>query len=309
MKQQRKKRQKTSDDTVSEETPSRDAVLSTIELVEAILCQYDEWTLLVSAQRVCTLWRDIILRSSYLQQRLFFKPEPDFTNKDIGQALSRRQNPLLESAFAPLFLEGVEISMRDHSLLRELPISNFKCRRKKHLAFVRPGASWRRMLVSQPPLRKVGYMHAMKTPGRPPRDFRGCSFEVTDGLRMGQFYDVVHRIIWEDGRPEIGNNLASVCWNPKSDQSSWPGFPENISLQWRSELDLVIREWWSTLTPQSGRPGLLVPLTRIAAFMSLIQSMEFREWKLNITSGFELTVAGIIVSGRSDTLPRTYEPL
>ncbi|KAK3936401.1 hypothetical protein QBC46DRAFT_345621 [Diplogelasinospora grovesii] len=55
-------------------TPATSAVLFIPELLEAILLHIDMVTLLVSASRVSRHWRDVISKSSKLQEALFFKP-------------------------------------------------------------------------------------------------------------------------------------------------------------------------------------------------------------------------------------------
>ena len=53
----------------SRPTPYTDATLTTCELLEAILLQLDHRTLLVTAQRVNTLWHRTITNSPALQRR------------------------------------------------------------------------------------------------------------------------------------------------------------------------------------------------------------------------------------------------
>ncbi|KAM0500938.1 hypothetical protein ACHAP8_004657 [Fusarium lateritium] len=66
--------------------------------------------------------------------------------------------------------------------------------RKVHKAFVRRGASWRTMLVAQPPITSVGYIHRVNWA----REQRLLSFP--EGLRMGELYDMVFQAIWS--RPD-----------------------------------------------------------------------------------------------------------
>lgn len=60
------------------------------EILEAILLNIDIRDLLVSAQRICKHWRELVATSPRLQQRLFIAP--DFTGP-------RKINPLLQEAF------------------------------------------------------------------------------------------------------------------------------------------------------------------------------------------------------------------
>jgi hypothetical protein len=63
------------------------------EVIELILGSLPTRDLLL-AQRVCRLWRDIILASPVLQQKLFMQPVP------AHHALIRT-NPLLDSILPP----------------------------------------------------------------------------------------------------------------------------------------------------------------------------------------------------------------
>ncbi|KAK8114680.1 hypothetical protein PG999_006749 [Apiospora kogelbergensis] len=51
-----------------------ETALATPELLEAILLGVDMRTVLISAQRVCRYWRELISQSGPLQEHLYFKP-------------------------------------------------------------------------------------------------------------------------------------------------------------------------------------------------------------------------------------------
>ncbi|KAJ4117537.1 hypothetical protein NW768_010900 [Fusarium equiseti] len=74
--------------------------------------------------------------------------------------------------------------------------------RKVHKAFVRHGASWRRMLVTQPPITAIGYQ--IQINGQQ-EDQKAILFP--DGLRMGDLYDMVFQAIFT--RP--GEALRHCC--------------------------------------------------------------------------------------------------
>ena len=63
--------------------------------------------------------------------------------------------------------------------------------RKIHKAFVRRGASWRRMLVAQPPITAIGYQVEIN---RQREDNKAILFP--EGLRMGVLYDMVFQAIF-----------------------------------------------------------------------------------------------------------------
>lgn len=121
-------------------------------LLETILSDLDIRTLLVSGQRVCRTWHDLITGSQKLQHALFFEPDLHAT---------ARHNPLLAATFPFCFhhmrlrddqdLPFISkcISLPDQWCGIFPPIDKFRAKRE---AFSRATASWKRMLVHQPPL-------------------------------------------------------------------------------------------------------------------------------------------------------------
>lgn len=121
------------------------------ELLEAILLQIDMHTLLVSCQRVCRLWRDVINDSSNLQEALFFKPAKQSEARQSETAdIERMPNTLLTDIVWPQYMRS-NIQSDQHrwpgKWSRNLPTLN----REREEAFTRPEASWRRMALHQPP--------------------------------------------------------------------------------------------------------------------------------------------------------------
>ncbi|KAJ7478352.1 hypothetical protein FB451DRAFT_1241841 [Mycena latifolia] len=113
---------------------ARDTVMSTPELLERILAQLPLRYLLVAAPLVCKAWQAIISLSPTLQRALFFQPDP--SPRSDSEPV---RNPLL-----------VEMQNRwswpgQASTIMAMPWS------KAPDAFKRKEASWRRMLVTQPP--------------------------------------------------------------------------------------------------------------------------------------------------------------
>ncbi|CEJ55305.1 hypothetical protein PMG11_01569 [Penicillium brasilianum] len=148
------------------------------ELLEAILSLVDIQTLLL-AQRVSCQWANCIQESPQLQQTLFFQPAPTTT--------PRQQNPLLKSKFPYWFPaddhKSCSISFGAGDMQDFLESS------ETHL---RPEASWRRMLVQQPPILTLGWvergiavsdmvdLHRWEVP-----------VQAFGGLRMNMLYDIV----------------------------------------------------------------------------------------------------------------------
>ncbi|OJD36369.1 f-box domain protein [Diplodia corticola] len=128
---------------------------------------------LLLAQRVCRTFHATIRSSPALQQRLFFSPAKRSTKRPCKLPRRRRDddddedgeeeeeeawelNPLLAAAFPPWFRPRYVKSRWDWPMARsfaeDLPWADDERRVR---AFMRPHASWRRMLVTQPPLRDV----------------------------------------------------------------------------------------------------------------------------------------------------------
>ncbi|KAH8885973.1 hypothetical protein GQ53DRAFT_750825 [Thozetella sp. PMI_491] len=258
--------------TNDEQKPSMCACTQALglpELLEEILQYLDQRTLLVSAQRVCRSWNRVIGSSVLLQQLLFFKPMSATVATDAS--VSTLKNPLLAEAFYLFYEHCGRISMGAFVKSR-LSIANMKAGRRCHLAFVRPEASWRRMLVAHPAPRRIGYL-------------RGCGnrfswqhIEMPDQLRMGQLYDMVYAAVWGDATPARGDHRVWLNWKPQLDdnrpQPAWSGiltqwapswqpwgghFPA-FPASWVGSVDLVIYE--AVAVPQQDPRGSEYPLPR-----------------------------------------------
>ncbi|KAK6824955.1 Regulator of G protein signaling superfamily [Apiospora arundinis] len=157
---------------MSTDDEQRPSPLIIPELLEAILLYVDERTLLVSAQRVSQHWRAVIAVSPSLQWKLFLRPDDR-----AATALAPRKNPLLAKAFPFCFDDwpnGVLLTPQNgtRALLWAksdttaaeppvlgrrranpwYPLPQWPHLRARREAFRRPDASWRRMLVHQPPV-------------------------------------------------------------------------------------------------------------------------------------------------------------
>ncbi|GFF86609.1 hypothetical protein IFM61606_05443 [Aspergillus udagawae] len=193
---------------------SQRLVLSTPELLEYVLLYLDVQSLLTSAQRVCRSWTRLIQTSPRLQQVLFFKPIPPerCPEKLINPLLARHFTGLLPASMDPY-------GVRDGSLRH--PWSEQADRRQK---FFRREASWRRMLVQQPPA-SLAYVETSHSHGDwiykcyyLPCNASPTTHLINDqvqmdliGLRMNMLYDLVlescfgvlhrHWICWEGQMP------------------------------------------------------------------------------------------------------------
>ena len=126
-------------------------VLGIPEVLEIILLHTDMRTILTSCQRVCRDWRNLITKSPSIQKALFFTP---IKESEWG-AGEKVPNPLLAEMFPTIFPAKVNPGNRDFYFsdctMTKDPVSLDR--------FVRKDASWRRMLVQQPPILELGLFH------------------------------------------------------------------------------------------------------------------------------------------------------
>lgn len=160
---------------------AQSGALAVPEILTLVLQELDMYTLLISAQRVCHLWGSLIRETPSLQQNLFLEPTGEKDNK-----LQRMFNPLLSMKF-PTFLPKND---RPTNQLREcvdLTIIELITCPEKRPAYLRPEASWRRMLTQQPPAFTVVSTSS----------FLGVGLDKTEGprqdrgLRMGTLFEWV----------------------------------------------------------------------------------------------------------------------
>lgn len=117
------------------------------ELWESILLRVDLRTLLTSATRVCRAWTTLIQDSTALQQTLFFAPDTRVRSDEESH------NSLLVDAFPSVFSKHQK---KEDDFQFTIQSWDFIKHPEKQLAYMRPEASWRRMLVQQPPIYKIG---------------------------------------------------------------------------------------------------------------------------------------------------------
>ncbi|KAJ5688340.1 hypothetical protein N7536_010959 [Penicillium majusculum] len=135
--------------------------LSIPEIFELILLNLDTRTLLTKATRICHAWSHFINSSPPIQRALFFRPLDNGLNK------TKTQNPLLAETFPSIFHRSgstnggntnkkndPESDTIDDKINSKLTFTTLDMVRnpQKWDAYIRPEASWRRMLVQQPPV-------------------------------------------------------------------------------------------------------------------------------------------------------------
>ena len=165
-------------------------VLTTPELLQSILIQLPVRDLLL-IQRVSRTFKSLIESSPAIQRALFFRATPS-TSSD-----PRERNPLLAEVFAPWFKEPKDsFDLTERSRVLSL---DWNSNDEKRTAYKRAGASWRRMLVAQPPFKKLDVYklshammgdHLMVGSSEPQDVTMGLLIDTTiHGLWLGQRSD------------------------------------------------------------------------------------------------------------------------
>lgn len=137
-----------------------DAVFDTLELAELILGELCMRDLLISVQRVCRHWKATIDGSPKLQEALFFRP---INNKRLvyrGKTHSQHQDMTKDVGIT------AGLPTQPSSPVYEHPLITFKCSKIRKYSNTwltmpdaeimgHPDASWRRQLLTQPPLAEL----------------------------------------------------------------------------------------------------------------------------------------------------------
>ncbi|KAH8204553.1 hypothetical protein TruAng_001327 [Truncatella angustata] len=201
--------------------PAGNRVFGITELLEAILIEVDMRTLLVSAQQVTKWWRCVILQSNRLQKKLFFSGDNSSRNK---------LNPLLKGAFDFCFFNPKWVEDEPGSDAFWLATScGAICQPVRWLAgddvsrfmtdleaFGRPQASWRNMLVHQPPIPALQQIFTHQSH----RHFCGQEIRVdvlAKGLRMSRLVNAIFARNSEKGgcldHPEERPAAVRIIWH------------------------------------------------------------------------------------------------
>ncbi|KAF2169079.1 hypothetical protein M409DRAFT_21090 [Zasmidium cellare ATCC 36951] len=145
-------------------------VFGTAELADQILLDLPLRDLLCGAQQVSRQWKDAVETSNLVQEHLFMKPICDkrvyaYMSAVILQWWTRDEHwhiprMVLENPFL-ILLSHEKVCLQDE-------------------AFTRPGASWRKMLITQPP---VGEAHCNEWKWVTTSDGKGVTLgDISDGL-------------------------------------------------------------------------------------------------------------------------------
>lgn len=177
------------------------------ELVLHFLLQADT-AVMVNCQRVCRLWNDMIEKEEALQEILFLLP-----SSHTQAATTVKLNEILFTHFRPLLgpCTTHKISQDQHilqtSTARYEDLIKLSWARdgtsldsRSRKAFSRREASWRRMLVSQPPIRQLDWWHQWECEARmteqayahlPKVQGTGHEYNYKDNVTIGVLWDLI----------------------------------------------------------------------------------------------------------------------
>jgi len=252
------------------------AVLRTPELLELILLHLDLKSRITSAPRVCRLWSETLNHSPMIRKASFFQADQGLHMK-AGE--SPHINPLLREAFGDQFFNLSDCQVDKYPFQRadyfwKLPwapqaLPHLKastgsvlkvdptCRQR---SFTRAGASWRRMLVSQPPppflgftwldcftITAAGHRFLVDSVTPPQNDVVGFDTGVT----MGQLYDTVQSLTMQQEKPGLFFRVRwdLTCERPSSKSVS-VGEDESAL-----ESTNLVTEFWDDAYFNSSRYG------------------------------------------------------
>lgn len=132
----------------------KSCIFGTPELLEMLLLNLPIKDLLVNAQRVCKKWNSTIRDSPKLQQALFFSPLPGKSVRFLKHTASGIRF-WAEHETNPNIYTVLQNPFQDHLALVWKPSLNTT--EKKVRTINDANASWRRMLVCQPPIEAISY--------------------------------------------------------------------------------------------------------------------------------------------------------
>jgi hypothetical protein len=162
---------------------AREKVFALLEIFEAILFELPLRDLLVHAQLVSHTWNTTIQSSTLLQQHLFLLPAQPSTSPP-------KFNPLLHSSFPPWFEDNTH---NRYNRGAEFKTLDWNSTPKKQLAYARKEASWRKMLLCQPPVHVLLIEKNRYSMGGDWHQEGSINFE--DGVRMGFVYDRAYEVV------------------------------------------------------------------------------------------------------------------
>jgi len=242
-------------------TSACDRVFSTPELLEAILIQLTPVNHLLQAQRISRVFHTTITSSPTIQQLLFFRPSTTKNPKEWTI------NPLLRQHFKPwFFIPESRWSRPEYGTLHRMEWTPTPERRD---AFLRPEASWRKMLFVQPPPKELKV--AQRTNTMDGDSHEEAYISLPEGVTMAPLYDLAESHVRDEhvssfavsvknaedgGAPQITLQLMSTmqCCSYRKKKKTFRSLGaetkyEPWSLEWKSSKD---RKWRTDLTAEKG---------------------------------------------------------
>jgi hypothetical protein len=174
-------------ETEMHQLTARETAIGLPEILEAILFELPLQDLLVHAQLVSHTWKTTIQSSTVLQQHLFFLPAQPSTSTSFPRI---KLNPLLHSSFPPWFENNTH---NRYNRGAEFKTLDWNSTPKKRVAYARKEASWRSMLLCQPPVHVLSIERNLYSMGGH-RRYDG-SIHFKDGVRMGLVYDRAYEVV------------------------------------------------------------------------------------------------------------------
>ncbi|KAI1469373.1 uncharacterized protein F4812DRAFT_457911 [Daldinia caldariorum] len=173
---------------------ARDRVFSTTELLEMAISLVNNRDILVNVQRVSKRWRDVIHASPTIRKSLFLLPSPTLLAPHQPYTLTCLTSIIPAFLSTHSFEGGSQRYItRDGRFMMDDIFGNFSSEFKRKW-FVE-NASWRRMLVSQPPIKKIYWciyrQGRLGTPVLVPKYM--AELEFPEGLRMSELYSLLLR--------------------------------------------------------------------------------------------------------------------
>ncbi|KAI0122253.1 hypothetical protein F4814DRAFT_203605 [Daldinia grandis] len=190
---------------------ARNRALNIPEILETILWGMEDRDVLINAQRVSKRWQATIMGSPKIQASLFLRGIPRSLNAE------RYTKNHLVAYFWPKLFNATLFpygSYPGHTKSSFMTLDEIRTSLDYGIreVWLVENASWRQMLVSQPPITKIHWQVRREDLEDPqvPLPSTVAEFNFPDGLRMGDYYDLVlgtrcyHEIIWPNAGPGYG---------------------------------------------------------------------------------------------------------
>ncbi|KAH7391717.1 hypothetical protein BKA66DRAFT_458317 [Pyrenochaeta sp. MPI-SDFR-AT-0127] len=267
---------------------ARDRVFATPELLEAILIQLHHVAPLhelLQAQLISHRLHTAITSSPRLQQLLFFRAQPNNVSRSSA---AWTLNPLLRHHFLPWFVQPSDRwSMPNQESIQAL---DWIPARKD--AFLRPEASWRKMLVIQPPPKTLSVTLLVHTRLG---DFISdatdqCADSPSGGVTMASLYDITESFVRTESSSQFGLTIKDGDTGPRMTlrlahtQQCCPSSPKNYQLMSqgaKSNHEARALEWKGREPQEDSSRRRQNPIwdTDLVPDRGGVSSWDWEEWK------------------------------